>query len=199
MVVFIFFSLPAALVSTSTSSTTYPTACPSRRWAAPALSLESPLQDFPYRGHISPENTGLLHVPITTLFLSNFWMELDSPDCNAQPLLKLEVVLEKRMLLKLLCSVQKVSLNGVWMPFFVLPSFCWLEWRCAVCSLSFRLGSWDPRLHTWEGCSKTRSKPPSRSALDWPPAQFCYPREKLNFYHIWAIIIFYRYISRGTF
>ena len=99
--------------------------CPLCHRVAPALSLESWLQDFPYRGHISPENTGLLHVPITILFLPNFWMEFDGPDCNAQPLPKLEVALEQRMLLKLLCSVLKVSVNGGrGCPSLFLPSFC---------------------------------------------------------------------------
>ena len=132
-------------------------ACPLCPLVAPAW-----LQDFPYRGHISPENTGLLHVPITILFLSNFWMELDGPDCNAQPLLKLEAALEQRMLLKLLCSVQKVSLNGGrGCPSLFLSSFCWLEWRCAAWSLSPQLASREPRLHTWQGVA--------RHGLNLPP------------------------------
>lgn len=67
-----FLLLPAALVSTSTSPTTYPTACPSRSRAGhPALSLESPAIDLLCsRLMISPEEHSLLkrsELPLSSL------------------------------------------------------------------------------------------------------------------------------------
>ncbi|CAN0148997.1 unnamed protein product [Rangifer tarandus platyrhynchus] len=93
--------------------------CPLCHRVAPALSLESWSQDFPCRGHRSPENTGLLHVPVTILFLPHFWMGFDSPASpEARSCLGTKDVTET--VVQRTESVRKQGLRG---PFFVPSQF----------------------------------------------------------------------------